>query len=82
MVTDFVLFADYNPSGVPSSVTIPTGVNRVCFNSSSIVDDSNQEPTESFTLRLSDSTPNQGVMFSPDTTTVFILDTDRKLHCR
>ena len=79
---DYLIFfvSDYIAGAIPSPITIPAGQMRVCFNSSSIVDDSNQEPPESFMLRLLDTSPmNPNIIFSPETTTVIILDDDCKL---
>lgn len=73
-------YADYDPGLIPSPLRIPAGQKRVCFNSSSIVDDTNQEPEESFMLRLLATVPNNPlIVFSPVTTNVIILDNDRKL---
>ena len=53
---------------------------QVCFNSTAIVDDTNQEPTESFMLVITATDPmNDLIVVDPSTTTITIIDNDGKL---
>ena len=53
---------------------------QVCFNSTAIVDDTSQEPTESFMLVITATDPmNDLIVVDPPTTTITIIDNDGKL---
>ena len=71
--------ADYTPSGIQSTVTIPASDpdNRTCFTGPIIDDLIALEPDESFTLKIDDISPdNSRIDTGIDTTVITITDDD------
>ena len=70
--------ADYDPAQVPSTVTIPAGDLRMCFTSTSVLeDDDAMEPDETFILEITDNDPDDPrIVVREPTTTVIIVDDD------
>ena len=64
---------DYRASSIPSSLTIPAGTMEVTFTGDIIVDYTPGEGVESFTIRITSTSPS-GVTISQETTEVFITD--------
>ena len=72
-VTCMYTHTDYRASSIPLSLTIPPGTMEVTFTGDIIVDDTPGEDTESFTIRITSTSPS-GVTISQETTDVFITD--------
>ena len=76
----YISLTDYTSGNVPTTVIIPAGDRRTCFNSSSLEDDDDaMEPDETFMLNITMTNPDDPRIFvGVPTTTVIIVDSDGK----
>ena len=73
--------ADYEPDGIPATVTIPASDSRACFTGPIIDDLIALEPDESFTLTITDISPDDNrIQRGIETTTITIIDDDSELR--
>lgn len=70
--------SDYDPANVPSSVTIAGDSDRMCFTSTSVIDDEEAlEDDETFILEIDEVDPDDPrISITDGNTTVIILDDD------
>ena len=76
------VFADYTPSGIPVTVTIPASAAdmRACFTGPIIDDLIALEPNETFTLSITDISPDDSrIQAGIETTRITIIDDDGEL---
>ena len=68
---------DYTPSGIPTTVTIPASDGRACFTGPIIDDLIALEPNETFTLTITNISPdNSRIQRGIETTRITITDDD------
>ena len=73
--------ADYDPAGIPATVTIPASDSMACFTGPIIDDLIALEPHESFTLSISNISPDDNrIRRGIGTTTITIIDNDGELR--
>ena len=73
--------ADYDPAGIPATVTIPASDSVACFTGPIIDDLIALEPDESFTLTVTDISPDDNrIQRGIETTTITIVDDDSELR--
>ena len=73
----FLWSADYRSSGIPGTVTIPASDPRACFTGPIIDDLIALEPNETFTLTISNISPNNNrIQRGIKTTRITIADDD------
>lgn len=64
---------DYDPSSIPTSVTLEPSSDRICFNGTILNDQVALEGMETFDLRISDRVM-PGIRIGTEITTVIITD--------
>ena len=73
--------ADYDPAGIPATVTIPASDSMACFTGPIIDDLIALELDESFTLTITDVSPDDNrIQHGIETTTITIIDDDSELR--